>query len=201
MVNLFVEGFETKAISTAPNTQCYASGMWMTPLSSKRQNTATSSYNTSTPLTIIQLTAESLKSDGSILLFDTLVSPGPDTTHLTNVYRKLGPDTIHLTNVYRKPTHMDQYLNGDSHHSLSAKYSVFSTPAQRGRTVSAKPRLHKEKGHIKRASQRCEYPNLVLNRLKFKSNHTCNTTQANNKTNNKNNYHSNIHIVVPYTKG
>ena len=51
VANLFMKEFECKAISTTPIHQGYGLGMWMTPLSSKRQNTASSSYIISTPLT------------------------------------------------------------------------------------------------------------------------------------------------------
>ena len=49
--------------------------------------------------------------EDALLFLDTLVSPGPNNT-LT-------------TTVYRKPTHTDQYLQWDSNHLISAKHSVF----------------------------------------------------------------------------
>ena len=38
-----------------------------------------------------------------------------------------GPDNTLVTYVYKKAIHTDQYLHWDSHHNLSAKYSVFYT--------------------------------------------------------------------------
>ena len=108
----------------------------------------------------IQFTAEIHNTDGSIPFLDTLVSPGPDNTLLTS--------------VYGKPTHTDQYLQLDSHYSLSAKYSAFKSLTHRARTVDTNPKmLHKEDKNIKGALQKYKYPNWTFNRLK-KSNHKYN---------------------------
>ena len=56
---------------------------------------------------------EDNKEDGGISFFDTIAKPEAD-------------NTLSIT-VYRKPTYMDQYLQWDSHHHLSAKYSVINT--------------------------------------------------------------------------
>ena len=37
------------------------------------------------------------------------------------------PDGSLTTMVFRKPIYTDQYLQWDSHHAISAKYSVMST--------------------------------------------------------------------------
>ena len=58
---------------------------------------------------------------------DTIVKPEAD-------------GTLSIT-VYRKPTHTDQYLEWDSHHHLSAKFSVIQTPSHRASTVCSKPEL------------------------------------------------------------
>ena len=47
--------------------------------------------------------------------------------------------------VYRMPTHKDQYLQWDSHHHLSAKYSAINTFSHRSKTVCNKPELLQEK--------------------------------------------------------
>ena len=54
------------------------------------------------------------KEDGSIPFLDTIVKPEAD-------------GSLSIT-VYRKPTHTDQYLQWDSHHHLSAKFSVIQNP-------------------------------------------------------------------------
>ena len=58
----------------------------------------------------IRFTVEDNKEDGSIPFLDTIVKPEVD-------------GSLSIT-VYRKPTHTDQYLQWDSHHHLSAKFSV-----------------------------------------------------------------------------
>ena len=64
----------------------------------------------------IQFTTEESKQDGSMHFLDTLVTPQEDGT-LT-------------TRVYRNPTHTDLYLQWDSHHNLTCKYSVVNTHTQ-----------------------------------------------------------------------
>ena len=57
----------------------------------------------------IRFTVEDNKADGSIPFLHTIVKPEAD-------------GSLSIT-VYRKPTHTDQYLQWDSHHHLSAKFS------------------------------------------------------------------------------
>ena len=52
VVKLFMEDFETKAINTSTNPQDYGEGMWMTLLSSRKQNTWISFLIISIPLTL-----------------------------------------------------------------------------------------------------------------------------------------------------
>ena len=95
----------------------------------------------------IQLNAGLSNTDGSIPFLDTLVSPGPDNTLLTT--------------VYRKPTHRGQCLHWDSHHNVSAKYGLFNTLAHRTRTVCANLQLlQKEEEHINRP-YKSYIPNLA----------------------------------------
>ena len=47
--------------------------------------------------------------------------------------------------MYFRPTHTDQYLQWDSHHDLSAKYSVIGTLTQGAKTVcTGAERLQRE---------------------------------------------------------
>ena len=76
----------------------------------------------------IQFSVENNKEDGAIPFLDIIVTTGAD-----------GKLSIA---VYRKPTHMDQYLQWDSHHHhLTAKYSVINTLTHRAKTVSSNPGL------------------------------------------------------------
>ena len=80
----------------------------------------------------IRFTVEDNKEDGSIPFLDTIVKPEVD-------------GSLSIT-VYRKPTHTDQYLQWDSHHHLSAKFSVIQTLSHRASTVCSNPELlQKEK--------------------------------------------------------
>ena len=71
----------------------------------------------------IQFTTEELNQEGALPFLDTLVSPGPNNTLVTT--------------VYRKPTHTNQYLHWDSSHFITAKNSVFNTLAFRAKVVSS----------------------------------------------------------------
>ena len=92
----------------------------------------------------IRFTVEDNKEDGSIPFLDTIVKPEAD-------------GTLSIT-VYRKPTHTDQYLQWDSHHHLSAKFSVIFTLSHRASTVCSKPGLlQQEKDHLRKALTKCKY--------------------------------------------
>ena len=52
VANLYMEYLEQKALSTAPHPLGSGTGLWMTPLSSKRRSTNKTSFNTSTVLTL-----------------------------------------------------------------------------------------------------------------------------------------------------
>ena len=69
----------------------------------------------------IKFTVEGTQGNGAIPFLDTLVTPRAD-------------NSLSIT-VYQKPTHTDQYLQWDSHHSLSAKHSVIGTLTHRAKTV------------------------------------------------------------------
>ena len=97
----------------------------------------------------IRFTVEDKKEDGSISFLDTIVKPEAD-------------GTLFII-VYRKPTHTDQYLQWDSHHHLSAKFSVIQTLSHRASTVCSKPELlQQEKDHLRKALTKCKYPKWAL---------------------------------------
>ena len=75
----------------------------------------------------IRFTVEDNKKDGFIPFLDTIVKPEAD-------------GSLSIT-VYRKPTDTDQYLQWDSHHHLSAKFSVINTLSHRAKTVCSRPEL------------------------------------------------------------
>ena len=82
----------------------------------------------------IKFTVEDNKEDATIPFLDTIVKPEVD-------------GKLSIT-VYRKSTHTDQYLQWDSHHHLSAKFSVIHTLSHRAQTVCSNPELSKKKRPI-----------------------------------------------------
>ena len=93
----------------------------------------------------IKFTAEGTQGNGAIPFLDTLVTP-------------LADNSLSIT-VYHKPTHTDQYLQWDSHHSLSAKYSVIGTLTHRAKTVCTDPELlQRELQQLGKDLVRCKYP-------------------------------------------
>ena len=72
--------------------------------------------------------------------------------------------------MYCKPTHTDQYLQWDSHHCLSAKYSVIGTLIHRAKTVCTDPELlQKELTHLRSTLGKCNYPSWAINRVQNKA--------------------------------
>ena len=132
----------------------------------------------------IHFTTEDAKPDGSLPFLDTIVL--------------IQPDNSLLTSVYRKPTHTDLYLQWDSHHHLSAKYSVINTLRYRAKTVRSNNHLLKEEEeHLNRALSNCRYPAWALNRARM---NTMDNSKKNKTTYNSNN-NKKPYIVVPYMKG
>ena len=91
--------------------------------------------------------------------------------------------------VYHKPTHTDQYLQWDSHHSLSAKYSVTGTLTHWDKVVCTDPELLQgELNHLRRALVKCNYPTWAINRVQNKvlnnNREDTNNNSVNTNTNN-----------------
>ena len=129
------------------------------------------------------------------------MGPSPSWTPLSN-QRLMG--TLSTT-VYRKPTHTDQYLQWNSCHHLSAKFSVVHTLSHRASTVCSKPELlQKEKDHLRKALTKCSYPKWALDKVEKGLNKSTRqatdrgTTGAQPATNEATNKG---HIVIPYTQG
>ena len=137
VASLFMENLETKAIITAFNPPI----LWLRCVDdifviqkAEHSNWFLQHINFIDPH--IQFTTETPKSDRFIPFLDTFVSPGPDNSLLTTVYRKL--------------SHTEQCHHWDSYHNLYTKYSVFGTLTHRTRTVYANLQLlHKQEEHIK----------------------------------------------------
>ena len=155
---------------------------------------------------------EGNQANGAIPFLDILVTP-------------LADNSLSFQ-VYQKPTHTDQYLQWESHHKLSSKYSVIGTLTQRAKVVCTTPELLKEElKHLRGALGRCKYPNWAITWVQNKvinnnwedtratnSNNNSSTSEENNGTTNKDNLpntntsdrttkKSTGQIVIPCTKG
>ena len=84
--------------------------------------------------------------------------------------------------VYCKPTHTDQYLQWDSHHNLSATYSVIGTLTHRAKVVcTSSELLNEELQHLRDALGKCKYPSWAINKVQNK---IINGNQEDNTVNN-----------------
>ena len=136
----------------------------------------------------IQFSSEDSCTDGSMPFLDFLVTPKQEGSLSTP--------------VYRNPTHTDLYLQWDSHHTLSSKYSVVGTLHHWAKTICSSPQLLQEEEHLHKVLTKCNYPAWVL-RVKIntqapaKNNKSRGTNNSGNNT--KNN--QNAYMVVPCSKG
>ena len=126
VANLYMGYLEQKALSTAPTPPRF----WCryvddTFVIHKEVNKQGFLQNINSVDPAIKFTVEDNKEDGPIPFLDTIVKPEAD-------------GTLSIT-VYRKPTHTDQYLQWDSHHHFSAKFSVIHTLSHRASTVCSNP--------------------------------------------------------------
>ena len=124
--------------------------------------------------------------------------------------------------MYCKPTHTDQYLQWDSHHSLSAKYGVIGTLTHRAKIVCTTPELlQKELTHLRNAMGKCNYPPRAINKVQNKTLNSNQVDQGNIQHNTNNNNQPQVNnnqdasttttslgpintksqVVIPYVKG
>ena len=153
VANLYMEHLEQKALSTAPHPPrfwCrYVDDTFVIHKEANKQGFL-QHINSVDPA--IKFTVEDNKEDGSIPFLDTIVKPEVD-------------GILSIT-VYRKPTHTDQYLQWDSHHNLSAKFSVIKTLSHRAQTVCSNPELFKQENeHLRKALTKCKYPKWALDKV------------------------------------
>ena len=103
------------------------------------------------------------------------------------------------TSIYRKPTHTNQYLQWDSHHSIANKFSVINSLIHRANNICSNQEQQKEElTHIEKALTTCKYPSWAIQRVKLKK-------KIQKPTKDRNTNHSNItnrsSITVPYNQG
>ena len=165
--------------------------MWMKPLLSKRKNIPNSSSPTLIP---------SSHTYSSLLRPLTSKDHSPSWTQLVYV----GTNGSLVTTAYRKQTQVDQYLQWDSHHKISKKYSVFSTLTLRAQTVSSDLQLLGQELQQSRTTlTRCNYLDWVFHRLQTKLDNQLSLQHHNNKPNTHKDVNNtkDIFIVVSYSRG
>ena len=196
VANLYMNDLEQKALSTAPHPP--SSGCRFVDdnfVIHKEANKQDFLQHINSVESGIKFTVEDNKEDGSIPFLDTIVKPEAD-------------GTLSIT-VYRKPTHTDQYLQWDSHHHLSAKFSVIHTLSHRAKTVCSKPELlQQDKDHLRKALTKCKYPKWALDKVEERLNRStskaidgANSQDTTNAQTATNNIKTKGHIVIPYTQG
>ena len=150
VANLFMEDFKARALSISPNPP----SIWLryvddTFVVQKKEHSQQCLTHRNSLIFQIQFTTEASNQQGSLPFLDTLVSVGTNHSLVTTGYRKL--------------THTDQYLQWDSHHNISNKYSVFNTLTHRAQTgCSDQQLLGQELQHIRTVLSRCDYPDWVF---------------------------------------
>ena len=146
VANLFMEDLEVQAIKTSSTPPA----LWkrfvddtFTIIKKEDRNSFLQHLNSSHPN--IKFTCEEVRDDGSMPFLDVLITPEEDGSLSTS--------------VFRKPTHTDLYLQWDSHHTISSKYSVAGTLYHRAKTVCSNPQLLQNKeDHLYQAIKKCKYP-------------------------------------------
>ena len=156
VANLYMEHFERKALQSASHPLRYwfrfVDDTWV--IQQKAHKQAFLDHINSIDLAIM-FTVEGYQENGAIPFLDTLVTPQAD-------------NSLSIT-VYHKPTHTDKCLQWDSHHNLSAKYSVIGTLTHKAKTVCTRPELfQKELHHLREALVICKYPHWAINRVQSK---------------------------------
>ena len=150
VANLYMEYLEQKALSTAPHPPKFW-GRYVddTFVIHKEANKQGFLQHINSVDPAIRFTVEDNKEDGSIPFLDTIVKPEAD-------------GSLSIT-VYWKPTHTDQYLQWDSHHHLSAKFSAIQTLSHRASTMCSNPELlPKRKGAPQESSHQMQLPQMGL---------------------------------------
>ena len=183
VANIFMEKFEKEALDTTPHPPSlwkrYVDDIFVIQEEQYKEEIF-QHINSIDPN--ITFTAETTKADGSMPFLETLVTPQSDGSLVTT--------------VYRKTTHTNQYLQWNSHHAITNKYSILSSLLLRAKHICSNQQLlEEEQSHIQRTLSMCKYPDWAINRTKLKM-----STPKTNRNNNSRTI-SRGHITVSYSEG
>ena len=185
VANIFMESFEQQALDTAPDPP----SLWKryvddTFVIQEEQHHEEFLQHINSIDPNIRFTAETTRADGSMPFLDTLVTPQSDGSLATT--------------VYRKPTHTNQYIQWDSHHAITNKYSTSSSLLHRAKHLCSNQQLlDEEHFQIQRALLQCKYPDWAINRTKLK----INTPKPNNRSNSNKTISKKYGIEVHFKSG
>ena len=187
VANIYMEHFEAKALETAPHPlslwKRYVDDTFVILKTAQKEEFF---HHLNSIEEKIQFTADNIRADGSLPFLDTLVTVEEDGSLSTS--------------IYRKPTHTNQYLQWDSHHSIANKYSVKNSLLHRANNICSNQEQKKEElSHIEEALTSCKYPSWAIQRAKLKKN--MQQQNKNNKRPNNNNFNNRCSITVPYNQG
>ena len=189
VANLFMEDLEVQAIQTSSTPPA----LWKRSVDDtftiiKKEDRNSFLQHLNSIHQNIKFTCEEVRDDGSMSFLDILITPKEDGSLSTP--------------VFRKPTHTDLYLQWDSHHTISSKYSVAGTLYHRAKTICSDPQLlQKEEDCLCQALKKCKYPTWAINRAKVKSQNPTRNRNNNNQTGQNICNNKTLHMVVPYQQG
>ena len=185
VANIFMEHFEQQALASAPHPP----SLWKRYVDDTFVILETTYkevffHHINSVDSHIKFTVENTRDDGSMPFLDSLITPNQDGSLQTK--------------VYRKPTHTNQYLNWDSHHAISNKFSVISSLLHRAKNIcSSQELLKQEQKQIQDALTLCKYLMWAINRMKTKT-----SAPRNNRNNNQSSRPTcKSSISVPYNEG
>ncbi len=185
LVNLYMEEFEVKALSTFSGDP---PSLWKryvddTAVKLKQSESETFfDHINNVDKEHIQFTREECQ-DNKLPFLDCLICINEDRTISTE--------------VYRKPTHTDHYLQFDSHHPLVHKLSVIRTLFHRADTVVSNPaKISQEKEYVKSALRDCQYPDWAFIKAQKQSDKQT-PSNAENRSTNK----AKASVGIPYVQG
>ena len=94
------------------------------------------------------------------------------------------------------------YLQWNSNHTITSKYSVVGTLHHRAEVICSSPELlQQEEKHLHQALTKCKYPEWALNRAKVKAKANKTRRQNSNTSNNVTSISQRPYMVKPYYKG
>ena len=184
VVNLYMEKFEKKALSTFKDTppaiwSRYVDDTWC----KLKKRVADDFFEHINQVDDNIKFTQEMSRDNMLPFLDTKTIVGND-------------GSIEFE-VYRKPTHTDQYLAFDSHHPLEHKLSVIKTLFHRADSiVTSDTAKRDEQKHLRGALAKCGYQHWAFNKALKPSDQSKKTRKCKPLTD-----RNKVNITIPYVQG